>query len=74
MNLTAEEIKTLEACRTNQEWRRACEAIKAVRGCEYPTDWGIWAFRKGNLGRITSRWGSPGLQAVPCKGNPFKGV
>jgi hypothetical protein len=39
MNLTEEEIATLEACKTEDEWNAACDAVKRARGGSYPDDW-----------------------------------
>lgn len=39
MNLTEEELTRLKGCKTQTEWNQACDAIKRVRGGQYPPDW-----------------------------------
>jgi len=57
-NLTENEIATLEACRSESDWNKACDVVKAARGGEYPPDW--WPVMKltGRMDRILARFGS----------------
>jgi hypothetical protein len=39
MNLTSEEIKSLENAKTESEWNKICDQIKVKRDGNYPEDW-----------------------------------
>ena len=71
MNITTEELKTLEACQSNQDWRKACDAIKAVRNQEYPDDWWKRVKQTGLMDRIMQRWeGSSELEVIHPEPSP----
>ncbi len=40
-NLTSEEIASLRAATTEEEWNKVCNEIKAARDEEYPPDWQV---------------------------------
>lgn len=52
--ITDEELKDLEACQSAQDWRDACDRIKAARGGMYPDDW----WDKVKLSGMMDRWGA----------------
>ena len=56
--ITDEELKDLEACQNAQDWRNACDKIKAVRDGMYPDDWWDKVKLSGMMDRITYRWGA----------------
>lgn len=57
--MTEEQIKMLESCATPQQWRKACDEIKASTPSKvcYPDDWFAKVVESGLMDRITSRWG-----------------
>ena len=59
MKMTEEQMQSLESCRTPQEWRKACDEIKASTPSKvcYPDDWHEKVVASGLMDRITSRWG-----------------
>lgn len=58
MKITDEELATLEACQTGEEWNDACDAIKTARNGRYPEDWWQRVKLSGMMDRILQRWGS----------------
>ena len=57
MNITEEELESLDACQSAQDWREACDKIKGVRGHAYPDDWWDKVKLTGMMDRILGRWG-----------------
>lgn len=55
-NLTDDEIKQLEAARSEKEWNDACDAVKRTRGGQYPGDWWSRVMVSGLAARVTSRF------------------
>ena len=58
MTLTDEELKNLEACQSGEDWRNACDRIKATRCGMYPDDWWDKVKLSGMMDRIMDRWGA----------------
>ena len=56
-NITDEELSTLDACQSAEDWSVACKAIKMARGQMYPDDWWEKVKESGMMERIVSRWG-----------------
>lgn len=56
MNLTDDEFDRLLACRTEEEWNRMCDSIKAVRDGGYPTDWWPRVVKSGMMSRVSRTW------------------
>jgi|TARA_R110000737_G_scaffold133508_2_gene165037 hypothetical protein len=56
--ITDDELKDLEACQSAQDWRNACDKIKAVRDGMYPDDWWDKVKLSGMMDRITYKWGA----------------
>ena len=58
MNLTPEELGRLKACKSDEEWNAACDAVKATRNGDYPPDW--WPVMKlsGLMDQILGSFGS----------------
>ena len=56
--ITEEQMQSLEACESADDWRKACDAIKAASPSKvcYPDDWGEKVIKSGFMDRITSRW------------------
>ena len=62
--MTEEQMQSLEACQTAEQWSKACDDIKASSPSKvcYPDDWFEKVVQSGFMDRITSRWGgSSGL-------------
>lgn len=57
MNLTQEELDKLESCQSDEDWRVACDEIKAARDGLYPPDWWVKVKLSGMMKRIAARWG-----------------
>ena len=57
MKITEQELKSLEACQSAQDWSDACDAVKEVRCGQYPPDWWDKVKLTGMMDRILSRWG-----------------
>lgn len=57
-NITTEELETLNNCQSAEDWSDACDAIKDVRGGQYPEDWWDKVKLSGMMDKIMSRWGS----------------
>ena len=57
MKITTEELKSLEACQSAQDWSDACDAVKEARGGHYPDDWWDKVKLSGMMDRILGRWG-----------------
>lgn len=55
--LTDEELASIRACRTGDEWTAATKAIKAVRDGRYPDDWYDLVIRSGLMDEVAARWG-----------------
>jgi len=59
MNITKEQLKSLEDCTKPQQWREACNDIKdADESRMYPDDWWEKVVESGLMDRITARWGA----------------
>ena len=58
MKITEQELDSLEACQSAQDWREACDKIKSVRGQAYPDDWWDKVKLTGMMDRILGRWGA----------------
>ena len=58
MKITEEELESLEACQSAQDWREACDKIKSVRGQAYPDDWWNKVKLTDMMDRILARWGN----------------
>ena len=58
MKITKEELKSLEACQTEQDWSDACVAVKEARNGLYPPDWWDKVKLSGMMDRIMARWGA----------------
>ena len=56
--ITDEELKSLEACQSGEDWGNACDKIKAARGGIYPDDWWDKVKLSGMMDRIMDRWGA----------------
>lgn len=60
MNLTDQEIATLEACPNSDAWNDACLAIKSARGGHYPPDWYAKVLAPGGISsRLQVKWNDP---------------
>ena len=57
MKITEQELESLEACQSAQDWREACDKIKGERGQAYPDDWWDKVKLSGMMARILGRWG-----------------
>tara|TARA_R100000655_G_scaffold22030_1_gene44834 strand:- start:856 stop:1062 length:207 start_codon:yes stop_codon:yes gene_type:complete len=58
MTLTDEELKSLEACQSGEDWSNATNKIKAARDGMYPDDWWDKVKLSGMMDRIMDRWGA----------------
>ena len=56
--ITGEELTLLESCRSEDDWGKACDAIKGARDGEYPEDWWPEVKLSGMMDRIMGRWGN----------------
>jgi hypothetical protein len=54
--ISVAEIQSLLDCQTAQDWNDACDAIKGVRGGQYPEDWFLQVNMSGLMGTVTARW------------------
>ena len=69
--ITDEELKSLEACQSGEDWRDACDKIKAARDGMYPDDWWDKVKLSGMMDRIMERCGADSEQTVTtvvCEG------
>ena len=57
MNITDQELEMLSNCLSEEEWGRACDQIKKVRGGQYPPDWWARVKQSGLLTRVLARFG-----------------
>jgi len=57
MKITKEELESLEACQTGQDWSDACDAVKEARNGLYPSDWWDKVKLSGMMDRVMARWG-----------------
>ena len=57
MNITEEEIASLEACKSDTEWNAACAAIKAARDGAFPPDWWPKVVKSGIMKRVVEGYG-----------------
>ena len=66
-----EQIRMLEACETAQQWRDACNEIKASTPSKvcYPDDWFDKVVQSGLMDRITARWGGSSNLSLSSHGN-----
>jgi len=60
MNITKEQLKSLEDCQSASDWRAACDAIKDASQSKvaYPDDWFEKVMASGLADRVTARWGA----------------
>ena len=60
MNITKEQLKSLEDCQSASDWRAACDAIKDASQSKvaYPDDWWEKVMDSGLADRVTARWGA----------------
>ena len=60
MNITDEQLKSLEDCQSAHDWREACNAITAASESKvaYPDDWWEKVVESGLMDRVTARWGA----------------
>ena len=56
MKITEQELESLEACQSAQDWREACDKIKSIRDQAYPDDWWDKVKLTGMMERILARW------------------
>lgn len=56
--LTDDEFNRLCACKTEQEWSDACDAVKAARDGQYPDEWFHRMNLSGLMAKIFSRFPS----------------
>ena len=71
MNITEEELESLEACQSAQDWRETCDKIKSVRGQAYPDDWWDKVKLSGMMDKLLGRWGAASsLKSVPFLTRP----
>ena len=69
-NLTEEEFKRLNDCKTEDEWGEACLAVTAARGGKYPSDWLVRMLRSGLMKEIFARFGQSAdfqVQVIPTR-------
>lgn len=57
-NLSEQEIASLEACQSAEEWETLCDAVKAAHGNQYPDDWWPEMRLSGRMERIMARFGA----------------
>ena len=71
MNITKSQLETLESCTTAQQWREACDAIKAASESKvcYPDDWFEKVMTSGLADRVVSRWGGSSSISVATFSN-----
>ena len=68
--LTDEELTMLEACQSEEDWSKACKAIKGARNQMYPSDWWDKVKMSGMMDKIMSRWGADSsLKLTDIDGN-----
>ena len=58
MKITKEELESIEACQTEQDWSDVCVAIKEARNGLYPPDWWDRVKLSGMMDRVMARWGA----------------
>jgi len=72
-NITQEELQTLEACQSAEDWGQACVTIKKARDGMYPDDWWDKVKQSGLMDRILGRWGKDSsLKLTSLTRPPFK--
>jgi hypothetical protein len=54
--ITNEEIAKLEACKSEREWNKVCDEVKAAHG-GYPSDWWPKVMQSGLCARVTAKFG-----------------
>ena len=71
MNITKSQLETLESCTTAQQWREACDAIKAASKSKvsHPDDWWEKVVESGLMDRVASRWGGSSSLSVATFSN-----
>lgn len=52
--MTEAELAPLEAARTEEAWNQACDAVKEVRGGQWPSDWYAKVVQSGLAGRASA--------------------
>jgi len=57
VNLTGDEMASLQACRSGHEWHLACAGVKAARGGQYPPDWWERVMASGVARAVEDSWG-----------------
>lgn len=56
MNITDDEIISLQQTKNAEEWDAACDAIKAVRNNSYPPDWWKNVMMSGIAAKARANW------------------
>jgi hypothetical protein len=64
-NITDAEIAALTASKSMCEWDEICDAVKKVRGGNYPSDWFAVVMAGGIAAKAKANWGCCGN----CSGN-----
>lgn len=54
--LTNEEMAKLKATKSEAEWNKVCDEIKAERNGTYPYDWWSKVMMSGVFGTIQASW------------------
>ena len=58
MKITEQELESLEACQSKQDWSDACDAVKEAGDGQYPDDWWDKVKLSGMMDWILGRWGA----------------
>jgi len=56
-HISEEELASLNAVQSEDEWCAACVKIKDARGNKYPNDWYEKVLKSGMMDRIAAQWG-----------------
>ena len=72
MEITPEQMQSLEDCQSASDWSKACDAIKAASesGICYPENWWEKVVQSGLMDRVMSRWGESSEISVTTFDNP----
>jgi len=62
--ITEEELASLKATRSDNEWNRVCLEIKTARGGVYPSDWWPVVMASGLAESIAKGWAIPGTAEI----------
>lgn len=69
MQITTEEIAKLEASKSEREWNKTCDEIKAARGGQYPPDWWPKVMRSVLCARVAATFGKTDgitIESIPA--------